>query len=378
MSELPRLSLPTRFESPLFFKILYDGTAELERVRMSHFPTSSAARFGSLPTGTIDAQAILPRDSKYPVVILNRDIFFFIWALSSSISNAIPVMYFPEIKAVGWDFSEKGIRDRLRAHPEIVAVFADQLSRIVGAGTAIGAIAVELDKDHKTIDYRLSNAIKTFVLGHELAHVILGHVSDKSVAFRLAGGGNQNRRAVPQASEPRKSNSREKSPPAKNRAGGPSITLRAQLRTRKQELEADALGFRLMMWTEETRTNTVQQMIAAATPHIVFRMMDAVDTYGQEARGTVFGDANHPPAADRVKALSPVVDELLKESQAALAELPPDDNHPVRHIEDIRNPLERALKVLLAEADSQIRQNLGLSARSSPSGGEFPIVLQYR
>jgi hypothetical protein len=106
-----------------------------------------------------------------------------------------------------------------------------------------------------------------------------------------------------------------------------------------------------MMWVAVEGETGAEPAIAAAAPHIVFRTMDAIDAYSREAGGWVPGDENHPPAADRVKALSPVFDELAKESEM------------LRKL-DFRIPFERALKVLLAEADPQIRQNLGLSSKS--------------
>jgi hypothetical protein len=60
-----------------------------------------------------------------------------------------------------------------------------------------------------------------------------------------------------------------------------------------------------------------------------------------------FSDANHPSAADRVRALSPVFEEVAETSE------------PLREI-DFRIAFDAAFKVLLAEADPQIRQYLGL------------------
>jgi len=49
----------------------------------------------------------------------------------------------------------------------------------------------------------------------------------------------------------------------KNTSKDSPTTLMVQLRTRKQELEADALGFKLMMWTIENGNDPIGQMTAA-------------------------------------------------------------------------------------------------------------------
>ena len=123
--------------------------------------------------------------------------------------------------------------------------------------------------------------------------------------------------------------------------------MKAQLRTRQQEFEADALGFKLLIWSEEKKGDPIAEMVAAAAPHMVFRVLEAANVYGIEAGRWTFSDANHPSATDRVKALSPVFDEVAK------------TNEPLRQV-DFRMPFDEAFKVLLAEADPLIRKHLDL------------------
>lgn len=343
MKALPCMSLPTRFESPLFIFAINLEADELDKVRLRHFPESPVTRFGSLPTGTFDAQAILPPGSKVPLVILNRDIYFFTGALSKAIADSIPITMGA---AVGLDYSEAGVRTRLRSHPYIVNNFADAMSRLVLQGSSAGAIEVALDEDHNHLHGRLVTAMDTFLISHEEAHVILGHVSDQSLELRLAGSRTSGPGVHPLSQTAPSSHMLSIHP----NSPAPPTALRAELRTREQELEADALGFKLMIWTEEQGNDPISEMISGGAPHVVFRVLEAANAYGTEAGGWTFGDANHPSAADRIKALSPIFDEMAKSSE------------PLREA-DFRIPFDAALNVLLSEADAQIRQNLGLPAK---------------
>jgi hypothetical protein len=347
MKALPCLTLPTRFESPLFISLIKLYTDQLDKIRGRQFPQSQVTRFGSLPTGTFDAQAILPPGSKVPLVILNRDIFFFTGALSKAIADSIPITMG---KAVELDYSDAGIRKRLRDHPYIVHNFADAISRLVREGSSAGAIEVTLDENHNHMHARLVGAMDQFLISHEEAHVILGHVSDKSVEFRLAGSHDKG----PAAHDLKLGAPKTQilSLPPSNPADGPPTTLKAEPRTREQELQADALGFKLMIWSEEQEGDPVAEMMAGAAPHMVFRVLDTANAYGSEAGGWTFSDANHPTAADRIKALSPVFDEVAKTSE------------PLREV-DFRIPFDAAFKVLLEEADPEIRQNLGLQPKKT-------------
>lgn len=342
---LPCLILPTRFESPWFSELIDLYTGELNKVRLKRFPESSAARFGSLPTGTIDAQAILPPGSQVPVVILNRDLFFFTGALSKAIADSIP-MTMGEV--VSLDYSEPAIRGRLHDHPYIVQNFADAMSRLVREGSSAGALEVTLDEDHNHLHARLVTAMDRFLISHEEAHVILGHVSDQSVKFYLAGS--HQKEAVPHTLKLAGPENQTVPLMQTSPAGRPSTILKAELRTREQEFQADALGFKLMIWSEEEQGDPVAVMIAAAAPQTVFRILGAANAYGSEAGGWTFSDANHPTADDRITALSPVFDQMAKNSQ------------PLREV-DFRIPFDTVFRVLLAEADPLIRQNLGLPAK---------------
>lgn len=346
MMSLNCMTLPTRFESPLFISLIDLYTNELDKVRVSHFPKSPATRFGSLPTGTLDAQAILPPGSKVPLVILNRDIFFFTGALSKAISDSIPITVGQTVEL---DYSDAAIRRRLQDHPYIVQNFADAMSRLVREGSSAGAIEVTLDENHNHLHARLVAAMDTFIISHEEAHVILGHVSDQAVEFHLAGSHNNGKTADARRLVVPKSHI--SSPTPSIPVGGLTTTLKAELRTRDQEFQADALGFKLMIWSEEKEGDPIAEMISAAAPHMVFRVLDAANAYGSEGGGWTFSDANHPSAAERISALSPVFDEVAKTSE------------PLREV-DFRGPFDAAFNVLLAESDAQIRQNLGLPPKA--------------
>jgi hypothetical protein len=349
MKSLPCMTLPTRFESPLFFSAITLYTTDLDKVRVSHFPQSSITRFGSLPTGIFDAQAILPPGSKVPVVILNRDIFFFTGAFSKATSDSIPITMG---EAVELDYSEDGIHRRLLEHPHIVHNFADAMSRLVRGGSSADAIEVTLDEIHNHLHARLVSAMDEFLISHEESHVILQHVSDQAVEFHLAGSHGNGTPTHPKLAA---SKVQVLSLPSKSPTDGTSLALKVELRTREQEFQADALGFKLMLWEQEEEGDPIGEMIAAGAPTVVFRVLDAASAYGREAGGWTFSDANHPSAADRIKALSPVFDEAAKNSE------------PLREV-DFRSTFDIVFTVLLAEADPQIRQNLGLPPKNMKQG----------
>lgn len=334
MGSLACQELPTRFESPLFFALISLHLEPLQKAQERHYPKAPATRFGSLPTGTFDAQAILPPGSDVPLVILNRDLFFFSGAFSKAVSDAIPITMG---EAVALDYSALGIRKRLRTNPYIVTNFADAAARLVKGGTSGGAKEVTLDDTHNHLHARLLGAIDSFLMAHEQAHIILGHTGKISASLHLAGGGLPARAAAPEAPMPNASDTTTSD-------SVPQVILRS----RQQELDADALGFKLMMYASQEGTDPIATLVGAAAPHMVFRVLEMADRYGKEAGGWTFADANHPSASERIKALESVFDGVSR-------------NIPILKQADFRIAFDSAFDVLLQEADSQIRQRLGLS-----------------
>jgi hypothetical protein len=340
---LPCLVLPTRYESPFFWMLVSSYMEELEKIRKKQFPTAASAQAGSLPTGTIDAQALLPPGAKQPLVIMNRDLFFFTGAFSKAISDAIPISV--QNRGVVLDNSENGIRERLRSKPYIVENFADALSRLVRDGSSKGAIEITLDEIHNHIHARLMSAMDHFLIAHEEAHAILGHVSKSTAPLHVIGTYKTEVRAKDVA----------RTAAAKP---GSEVTLKTvdetllqvQVRTREQELRADELGFKLLILTEKKANDPVGLLMAAAAPHMVFRILEAANAYGTEAGGWTFGDANHPSAQERIASLSPMFDEMSKTA-------------PVLKQADFRIVFDAAFKMLLSEADPLIRKNLGSPAK---------------
>ncbi|BBU33391.1 hypothetical protein BTHE68_71250 (plasmid) [Burkholderia sp. THE68] len=323
-------SIPTRFESPMFIELIRLYTNNLLAVAKADFPGAAEARFGSLPTGTIDAQAMLVPKINQPIVILNRDLFYFTGALSKSISDAIEI---DEVENhVALQYSDQAISKRLNEHPYIVRNFADAIVRMIKFGTSKGADEITLDADHNRLHARLVSAMDMFIVAHEESHVLLKHVNDNLVSFALGSAASD-------------------AGPGSASAPTTDTSLTIQTRTREQELAADSLGFTLMIRSISRETpdgDPVGVMIAAAAPDIIFRIIDSAESYGRAANGRSFTDANHPLAKDRAEALTPVIEKLR------------DTGGPLNGVPDFRPVFDMSLATLLKFADPLIRKDLGL------------------
>lgn len=285
----------------------------------------------------------LPKASaSSPIVILNRDLFFFTGAFSKAVCNAVPI--FNTNNQVGFDNDPKHIASRLRQVPGIADDFADAMSRMVKKGNTAGAHEVLLDADHNRLHARLVSSMDMFIMLHENAHVLLGHTANSTLKYNFTGSKSRTARLGIPSTKARECD-----------AAPNDSTLTLLKRSREDELAADGLAFRLLLEAKgaaDATRNAADVMIAAAAADIVFGIIDAADSYNRGANGTSFTDASHPSAAERRAALDTIHRELVAPGK------------PLNGLPDFRAVFNSALEALLLQSDPAIRKALKLSAES--------------
>ncbi|MGL4939765.1 MAG: hypothetical protein ACRC44_00040 [Bifidobacterium asteroides] len=322
--------IPTRFESPLLNSIIATTEAYIVGILRSEYGYDGRIRFGSLPTGTIDAEALRVPETDIPIVIVNRDLFFFTGAFSKSISAAIPVV---EIGGrIGISRDRDAIAERIREHPEIAANFAEAMFRMVQRGSPRGAPEVLLDADHNRLHARLVTAMDIFLIAHEYGHVVLGHTAKGTASYAFGS------KIVAASSQPQSG------------SGGPTIDF--YLRSHDDELSADAFGYRVTLRaTLLNDGNRVDGVVTAAAPSALFRIIDAADKYARAATGAGFSDAAHPTADDRRKNLDAIFQEMSAPDQLLYGE------------PDMRVTFDTAIDVLISVTDGAVRRKLGIEQK---------------
>jgi hypothetical protein len=286
--------LPTQFESPLTFALIKLSMDGLHPARTKYYPDSRSRviRFGTLPTGTINAKAALVPGSDEFIVIVNRDTFAFTGAFAKAVSNAIPIDYVDG--RVGLSHDPDRIRARLKENPEILGNFVEAMYQMVTLGSPIKAKQDLLDDDHNRLYARLLRSLDGFIVAHELAHVILGHVSETKHVLYYAG----NQIIKPKGGTP-------DTMKVKGSASRASMTFVD--RSKADELAADALGFRLLIQSlQETveGSNPVMVAVAGGGAELFFGLVEIADAYAQFYGGYSMSGATHPTASERSAALN--------------------------------------------------------------------------
>lgn len=300
--------LPTRFESPLSFMLLKNSLESLTAARTKLYPNSPLPLFGSMPTGTIDAQATVFENAEDPIIILDRNIYQFTGKFSKTVSATIPIG--SDGGKVSLSYDKEDMRRRLHENPWIVSDFSQAMLLLVTSGAPNNAHETLLDADHNRMHARLVNGLDSFIVGHELGHIVLGHARSSTRELHMAGDGRDRPIEVVDHSQ-------------------------------DDELAADQVGLRLLV-TSQAATgdpgDLLDAAIAAAGSDLFFKLLDLADQYRLKIGKPTFSDKAHPPAATRGENL----DRYLQSPEMAGIGL---DKFP-----DFRLLTRNALEVLVEEA----------------------------
>ncbi|NTG41667.1 hypothetical protein [Rhizobium rhizogenes] len=300
--------LPTRLESPLSFMLLKNSLESLSSARTKLYPNSQLPLFGSMPTGTIDAQATVFEGTEDPIIILDRNIYQFTGKFSKAVSATIPIGSDGDNVSLSYDKEE--MRRRLHENPWIVSDFTEAMLLLVTNGAPNAAHETLLDADHNRMHARLVNGLDTFIVGHELGHIVLGHARNSTHRLHMAGDGSD--RPIEVVDHPQ-----------------------------DDELAADEVGLRLLLVSQAANGgpgDLLDAAISAAGSDLFFRLLDLADQYRIKIGMPSFSDKVHPTAAARSENL----DRYLQSPDIAGIGL---ENFP-----DFRLLTRNALEVLIEEA----------------------------
>lgn len=254
------LELPTRFEDANWYPTMVEMALALEdTLSQTAYPLSFRPLLGSLPSGEINAMSVLlPGTGEY-VVLFEHGLFEFMFRIAQVLAASFPPLV-PDGSGARFE-SVPAPADALRNAPAVVDRFVDAVGAYVVHGNPHRAAAFALAPAHRVTAMTLVRAVEMFVLGHEYAHVFLGHL-------------------------------REPGPEA---AGAPAVDTSW---TWQQEYDADEVG-----WSFADRTLSLPEPLSYLGPELFYASMDALDRCLAVLDGVPLADVQqsdtHPAAPQR-------------------------------------------------------------------------------
>ena len=183
---------PTPYENPLYYPLLLTLLSNMrEGAKSNGFgQVIPPLLFGTLPTGRINALAVSVPDSDYPLVLFDFGLFRFTGEMAKILATLIPV----QLRSVPFEMRldmGKALDPQYAVdqRPELIAHFTEVLYKYLVEGNPRRMPAVDVSgTDQRFLSGYFMAASRTFILGHEMGHVLEGHVTGKKETRALIGG----------------------------------------------------------------------------------------------------------------------------------------------------------------------------------------------
>lgn len=132
---------------------------------------------GYLRTGQLNAVSMLvPGHPDAYLVVFHDELFRFITLLVEDFVLALPRRRLADTDGYAFQFSARGVADRIIEHREIADRFIEHILLYVATGGLKGARPYYPELSRAGFSTNLARAMTYFILGHEYAHVLLGHL----------------------------------------------------------------------------------------------------------------------------------------------------------------------------------------------------------
>jgi hypothetical protein len=281
-----KIECPTRFQDPLGYSMLSAVCDQIEtaaRKLSLTLPITLPPRphVGTLPVGSVNAMTIAVPGSDECLVVFETDLVVFAIALSKAIARAMYIGRGQDGKPAIF-FKSSDLREIVRHDETIFLRFIETVVAYLVLGTPSAAPMYEPDLKSDFIAKHLSDSMQLFIMGHEYAHIMLGHLNSRKVKAPLGG-----------------------------------LEIDKIERDWKQEFDADGWGLVLMLHAMQAKGMDLALSYWGADfffscYEIIERGLSLLST-GSESQQL---DSSHPPASERRKLLREGIAQL---PDAALA-----------------------------------------------------------
>jgi hypothetical protein len=280
-----RAACPSPYESPDWYAVVSAQFEALSRsademnMKLAHPPL-----LGTLATGRVNGVAIALEGVSTRIILLEQGLFGFANLMCKAVAASLVYQGEAEDGKLSFSIDEEAIRDKLARDDEPIRRFFDALCSYVILGAPHRAEPYAAPPFAVRVSEILRESMELFIVGHEFAHVALGHLDGRRVLHAIAT----------------------------------DVDAETVQTNWEQEFEADAIGM-LLMVRAMIREHKFDLALSYWGAHLFFGCIDIVErtvsllATGEQAtwRGT-----SHPQTQDRQRMLQAALAQFVKSEEA--------------------------------------------------------------
>lgn len=188
LREEARKLCPSKYESPAVYSIIHRLMEQVnESLDLMKIDRGRPMIFGSLRSGRVNGMAVAVPGTDTRIILLERGLFGFANLMCKAIALAFPLRGHRDgglVFGVGSD----ELKDHIDRDPKALERFFDALCAYVVEGDPHRAEQYNPDQTIMALSSILRQSMELFILGHEVGHVLLGHLDVKPVHCALSCG----------------------------------------------------------------------------------------------------------------------------------------------------------------------------------------------
>ncbi|WP_448203735.1 hypothetical protein [Azospirillum sp. sgz302134] len=320
-------------DDPMLMNIILHLQKQIEDIcNEKKVDLSGKFLFSTIQSNEINAICAKVPDSAYGVILVDGQLVTFCNLISKVFAETLPLK--PSRNGMqAFSFDRDEIKRRLKKKKNPINRLFDVLGASIIAGRASFAEPWGLEPEHVPLHALLLNAMEIFAIGHEYGHIICKHTNNAAhVKSKI----------------------------------GDEIEIDEIIFNWSQEIEADVVGFQLMMAVQSEKG--FDAALSAMGAYVFLKAMELHENISAKLTGLdPFSSLTHPPAKVRVQKLSEFVQKFLpKEDCKSVERLFRKVNMIFfiyeRYMSDMFQPIQEDAMKIIKERKETIRHG------SSPEG----------
>lgn len=182
-----RSELPTPFEVAEWYSVMMRCYNSVKKsAQEMGLSIARDPLLGTIATGRVNGLAIAIPDVQTRIVLIEAGLFNFAYLMCKSVAAAIPMAGMSKDGRLSFSASLDDIDRSLEQNSEPIRRFFDALTAYVVRGDAQAAEPYALRGHQIHLADLLRDSMETFIIGHEMGHVTLGHLDGKRALRAVA------------------------------------------------------------------------------------------------------------------------------------------------------------------------------------------------
>lgn len=191
------ITLPTRYESPMQYRLVIDLVEKIKTVAEEYgIDTSDFPHYSSIPTQLVNAQAVKLPCAKRHFLLFDSQLFLYCHLFSKAFALCIPII--GEEKGYQFSVDLAKVKTRLSSTPECVERLRDLLGALDETDVPGHAEPYIPEQAYSQLGALFRDGMELFVVAHEFGHVYANHLDSLlprvSFAAQSQGASNNSHR----------------------------------------------------------------------------------------------------------------------------------------------------------------------------------------